>query len=114
MAPDRMARLEEIAKETWTRTLSDRMGIGHEELTRKQALGEEAALPVREHLLSDHAHHIFERKDKSLFEADNPFGFKVTPPENLYNQGELYNLKIKAGTLTEEDRFKINDHMMMV
>ncbi|WP_417782786.1 HD-GYP domain-containing protein [Terasakiella pusilla] len=112
MAPERMARLDEIAKETWTRTLSDRLGIGHEELTRKQALGAEPALPVMEKLLSDQPHHIFARKDKSLFEEDNPFGFKVTPPQNLYNQGELYNLKVKAGTLTEEDRFKINDHMI--
>ena len=32
-------------------------------------------------------------------------------PENLYNQGEVYNLSIGRGTLTEEERFKINDHI---
>ena len=31
-------------------------------------------------------------------------------PKNLYNQGELYNLRIARGTLTEEERFKINEH----
>lgn len=112
MAPERMERLDEIAKYTWTRTLSDRLGIGHEELTRKKDCGEEPVLPVVENVLSDRADHIIVRKDKSLFDQDNPYGFKMTPPENQYNLGELYNLKVKAGTLTEEDRFKINDHIV--
>ncbi len=33
-------------------------------------------------------------------------------PEHLYNQGELYNLMIERGTLTAEDRFKINEHII--
>jgi HD-GYP domain-containing protein (c-di-GMP phosphodiesterase class II) len=33
-------------------------------------------------------------------------------PAHLYNQGELYNLSISRGTLTAEDRFKINEHMI--
>jgi HD-GYP domain-containing protein (c-di-GMP phosphodiesterase class II) len=33
-------------------------------------------------------------------------------PEHLYNLGEIYNLSISRGTLTEEDRFKINEHMI--
>ena len=107
-----MERLDKIAKETWVRTLSDRLGIGHEELTRKKAIGEEPALPVVEPLLSDRADHIITRRDMSLFDEDNPYGFKISPPENMYNLGELYNLKVKAGTLTEEDRFKINDHII--
>lgn len=112
MAPDRMDRLDHIAQQTWTRTLSDRLGIGHEEETRKKACGPEVPLPVEESVLADRADHIIARRDKSLFAADNPFGFKMTPPDNLYNLGELYNLKIKAGTLTNEDRFKINDHIV--
>ena len=32
-------------------------------------------------------------------------------PEHLYNQGELHNLAISRGTLTAEDRFKINEHI---
>nr|WP_283248009.1 HD domain-containing phosphohydrolase [Marinomonas lutimaris] len=36
----------------------------------------------------------------------------MTIPEHQYNQGEIYNLTIKRGTLTEEDRFKINEHMI--
>ncbi|MCB1768077.1 MAG: HD domain-containing protein, partial [Candidatus Competibacteraceae bacterium] len=33
-------------------------------------------------------------------------------PQHLYNQGEIYNLSVSRGTLTEEDRFKINEHMI--
>jgi HD-GYP domain-containing protein (c-di-GMP phosphodiesterase class II) len=33
-------------------------------------------------------------------------------PELLYNRGELTNLCIDRGTLTEEDRFKINEHIV--
>jgi HD-GYP domain-containing protein (c-di-GMP phosphodiesterase class II) len=33
-------------------------------------------------------------------------------PEHLYNLGEVYNLSISRGTLTDEDRFKINEHMI--
>ncbi|WP_135081667.1 HD domain-containing phosphohydrolase [Terasakiella sp. SH-1] len=112
MAPERIERLDKISQLNWTRTISDRLGIGHEEKTRKEAAGVEPSLPVVEKILSDRADHIFVRQDKSLFEEGNPYGFNMAPPENLYNQGELYNLKVKAGTLTEEDRFKINDHIV--
>jgi HD-GYP domain-containing protein (c-di-GMP phosphodiesterase class II) len=33
-------------------------------------------------------------------------------PEDLYNRGEIYNLCISRGTLTEEERFKINEHII--
>ena len=33
-------------------------------------------------------------------------------PEHLYNYGEIYNLCIDRGTLTPEERFKINDHII--
>ena len=38
--------------------------------------------------------------------------FCYDDPEHLYNLGELYNLSISRGTLTAEDRFKINEHMI--
>ncbi len=112
MAQERLDRLEEISNLTWMRTLSDRLGIGHEEKTRKEMLGPEQNLPYEENVLADRSDHIFPRLDTGIFEEGNPFGFDLVPPENLYNQGELYNLKVKAGTLTEEDRFKINDHIV--
>jgi HD-GYP domain-containing protein (c-di-GMP phosphodiesterase class II) len=33
-------------------------------------------------------------------------------PEHKFNLGEIYNLSVKRGTLTAEDRYKINDHMV--
>jgi HD-GYP domain-containing protein (c-di-GMP phosphodiesterase class II) len=36
----------------------------------------------------------------------------VDVPEYKYNRGELYNLEVSRGTLTGEERYKINDHIM--
>jgi HD-GYP domain-containing protein (c-di-GMP phosphodiesterase class II) len=44
--------------------------------------------------------------------VDNPWGFKMDVPEYKYNRGELYNLEVGRGTLTGEERYKINDHIM--
>ena len=33
-------------------------------------------------------------------------------PTHLYNRGERYNLAIGRGTLTEEERYKINEHII--
>ena len=33
-------------------------------------------------------------------------------PPHMYNNGELHNLSIQRGTLTPEERFKINDHIV--
>jgi HD-GYP domain-containing protein (c-di-GMP phosphodiesterase class II) len=43
--------------------------------------------------------------------SDNPWGFKLDVPEHRYNRGELYNLSVGRGTLSAEERYKINDHM---
>jgi HD-GYP domain-containing protein (c-di-GMP phosphodiesterase class II) len=34
-------------------------------------------------------------------------------PQYLYNRGELYNLTLERGTLTPEERYKINEHVIM-
>jgi len=33
-------------------------------------------------------------------------------PAHLYNRGEIHNLTIARGTLTDEERYKINDHIV--
>jgi HD-GYP domain-containing protein (c-di-GMP phosphodiesterase class II) len=38
--------------------------------------------------------------------------FDMQAPEYRFNRGELYNLPIKRRTLTDEDRFIINGHMV--
>jgi len=42
----------------------------------------------------------------------NVWGFDMRLPANASNQGELYNLAIRRGTLNDEERFKINEHIV--
>ena len=108
MAPDKIERLRNIAEETWDRHYDDRLGLVHEELKRYDKAPE--TLPVTEKLLADKPHHLVPRTDTRS--VDPKWGFKVKVPEHLYNYGEVYNLSIGRGTLTEEERFKINEHVM--
>jgi hypothetical protein len=93
MSPDRIERLKRIAARTWTRTLDDRIGLSHEETERKNR-SPAAALPTAEPLLSDRPEHVIPRNERDKLTPDNPWGFKVKVPDNLYNRGELYNLSI--------------------
>ncbi|MFQ1996486.1 HD domain-containing phosphohydrolase [Aeromonas veronii] len=111
MATEDIARLLQIAGRTWQRTLSDRIGISQDELARKQRAAE-SPLPVTEPLLADRPDHLFTRSNRDRLAPDNPWGFQVNTPEYLYNRGELYNLAIRRGTLTDEERYKINEHMI--
>ncbi|TNF92619.1 MAG: hypothetical protein EP297_13170, partial [Gammaproteobacteria bacterium] len=111
MADDKIERLNKIADRTWSRTLDDRIGISWEELNRKNRT-EKPELPVEEKLLSDKEEHIIERPENERMPDDNPWNFKLDTPEYKYNRGELYNLSIARGTLSHEERFKINEHMV--
>jgi len=112
MAPERVERLNEIAAIQWTRTLDDRIGISHEEAKRKERTPK-PELPVVENLLADREDHIVYRETpEPAAEEDNAFGFKLDVPEHKFNLGEVRNLAIGRGTLTDEERFKINDHIV--
>lgn len=107
--PAAVTRLQAIARRTWLRTLDDRLGIAPEEARRK---GPAVPLPVLEPLLADRPEHLIPRGEKDRVPADNPWGFRMAVPELLYNRGELANLSVGRGTLTEEDRYKINEHIV--
>jgi HD-GYP domain-containing protein (c-di-GMP phosphodiesterase class II) len=111
MAPEKLDRLQTIAARTWTRTLDDRIGISHEEKARK-ARTPALELPVQEALLADKPEHIFERQARDRMPPDNKWGFRMPVPEVLYNKGERYNLGVARGTLSEEERYKINEHIV--
>ena len=111
MAEADLQRLTEIGARTWTRTLDDRLGVSWEENLR-QSRQAPPPLPAQETLLSDKAEHLIERPDNEQIATDNPWGFKLTVPTYKYNRGELYNLSVRRGTLTEEERFIINGHMV--
>ena len=111
MAPEKRERLQNISAITWTRTLDDRLGISWQESQRREQ-DKAQELPVQEFLLADKAEHCIPRPTEEKVASDNPWGFKLEVPRYLYNLGELYNLQIERGTLTAEERFKINDHIV--
>ncbi|MEJ5060962.1 MULTISPECIES: HD domain-containing phosphohydrolase [unclassified Pseudomonas] len=111
MAEADLHRLRSIGQRTWARTLDDRLGVSWEE-NRRQARTPAPTLPVTETLLADKPEHLFERPDAELIAPDNPWGFKLDVPRYKYNRGELYNLSITRGTLTSEERYIINHHMV--
>jgi len=109
MAPERVERLRRIAGVTWNRTLDDSLGLSWEEAHRRpQAL---SALPALEHLLADKPEHLVPH-DKPPASEEKRWKFNIVPPANKFNLGELYNLSISRGTLTAEDRYQINDHIV--
>jgi HD-GYP domain-containing protein (c-di-GMP phosphodiesterase class II) len=111
MDPGKVERLHRIAQRTWTRTLDDSIGLGPDERARKMA-SLAADLPVEEPLLADKPEHILVRGPRDSLAPDNPWGFKIPVPEHLYDRGELHNLAIGRGTLNDEERYKINEHIV--
>ncbi|SIQ70253.1 HD-GYP domain, c-di-GMP phosphodiesterase class II (or its inactivated variant) [Aeromonas sp. RU39B] len=112
MSEEAINRIKQIAARTWVRTLDDRLGLSHDEISRRS--GRDAdPLPTREYLLRDQPEHQIARPPGQAFGADNPWGFKMRVPELLYDRGEVKNLSIQRGTLTEEERYKINEHIVM-
>jgi HD-GYP domain-containing protein (c-di-GMP phosphodiesterase class II) len=105
----RRERLKRIAGITWERHFDNTLGLSPvEELRLADRVAQ--SLPVREQLLSDRPEHIIPRNGPADYPPE--FGIRMEVPQQLYNQGELYNLSISRGTLTREDRFKINEHMI--
>lgn len=117
MADVDLARLQTVGQQTWLRHFDDRLGLGAEELQRLQRAQPQApALPATETLLADRPAHVVpwdERKPPVLKnDPRNRYGFDMALPLCKQNMGELHNLAVRRGTLTAEDRFKINEHIV--
>ena len=106
--PDKVESLRAIASQSWQRHFDNRLGLAWEELSRHNDSAQE--LPVSEPLLADHAWHVIPRQSNQI--PDASYGFKLEVPEHLYNLGEVHNLTISSGTLTNEERYKINEHIV--
>ncbi len=100
-------RIVEISKRTWVRKFDDTLGLSKDERSRYKSNDNNI-----ENLLNDKAQHIIKRNN---FDEEEYLekGFKLAVPESMYNLGEVYNLSISKGTLTDEERFKINEHIIM-
>ncbi|WP_285401146.1 MULTISPECIES: HD domain-containing phosphohydrolase [unclassified Vibrio] len=106
MSDEDVERIEKLAEIEWTRYFDSSLGLSPLEETRVQP----KSTPAVEKLLTDREEHIIER-DQPFVNLEE-FGINMRVPEKLYNHGELYNLSIRRGTLTNEERFKINEHMI--
>ena len=84
---------------------------------KEQQISTHAVIFVFEHdgriILNPGENPVHSGADNQLtFFKDNDHGFDMPMPDYLFNQGELHNLSICKGTLSEEDRFKINEHIV--
>ncbi|AOY88324.1 phosphodiesterase [Marinobacter salinus] len=108
-------RIREIGAYTWQRHFNDRIGLSSDE---EQSVADlpDPPLPVTENLLSDKAEHLRPWGDRippvQKNDPRNRWGFDMKLPEYADNRGEIHNLTVPRGTLTEEERFKINEHIV--
>jgi HD-GYP domain-containing protein (c-di-GMP phosphodiesterase class II) len=115
MAETDVDRLRSIANQIWERNFDNRLGLSVEE-NRRMAEFPSVALPVQERLLADMPEHVVpwgeRRPAVEKGHPNNAHGFDMVLPKDMQNLGEIYNLSIGKGTLTAEDRFTVNDHIV--
>lgn len=117
LSDEAIARLHALGAQTWLRHFDDRLGLSVEELNRlQQARPEAPPLPASEALLADRPEHCVpwgeRRPPVEKGAPGNVYGFDMALPRHKQNMGELHNLSVRRGTLTEEDRFRINEHIV--
>ena len=104
-----LERLNHIAEQRWLRTLNNTLGLSWEEQQRR---GNSEPVPAWEPLLADKPWHRLPYPAKERIDHDNPWGITLEQPELKLDLGERYNLAIARGTLTPEERYTINAHMV--
>lgn len=102
-------RIKTIAEKTWLRYFDDTLGLSQQDTLRLRT-EDKPRLPVTERLLADKPKHIVPRPPHKV--PDPALGIKMAVPDNMFNYGEIYNLSIQKGTLTAEERYKINEHII--
>ncbi len=115
LSDDAMTRIKHIAEQTWLRHFDSHLGSSNLELSRGDMTAD--ILPAVEPLLADKLEHIvpWDEGQKPIVEKGDPrniWGFDMQLPPCQRNNGEVYNLCIRRGTLTTEDRFAINNHIV--
>jgi len=101
-------RLRKLSNTTWQRNFDDSLGLSPAETARLSPRSNE--FPVTENLLMDKPEHIIKRDQPLVFDPKHNIKMKI--PQHLNNNGELYNLSVTRGTLNNEERFKINEHII--
>lgn len=106
MNEETQQRLGRIAGRSWKSHFDKFAGISWGEavlLSEKKKCKDEW-----EYLLADKEEHIISGNDESIRDGR----FLNDPSANLANKGELHNLKIDRGTLTPEERFRVDQHVV--
>ena len=137
LSEEKAQKIRSLAGRLWMRYFDDTLGLSWEEAERvaqvrssisqfvntlattplshsdqrKKQLGYTLEPIASEQLLADKPEHIIPRgpEFERMYQG---YDFSIPIPEALYNRGELTNMLISRGTLTEEERFKINEHVM--
>jgi len=108
-------RLQQIGQRRWLRHFDNRLGLSRDEEVRLAGVPV-APLPVAEPLLADRPEHRVpwgaRKPPVARDDARNQWGFDMRLPAHASDHGELYNLSIRRGTLNDEERFKINEHIV--
>ena len=107
MAEKDIERVKKIAEQEWIRHFDNRLGLSHIELERFK--GPDKKLPCKEKLLADLPEHLFPRPPQ-VSNQNQVSDLNIEIPEYSQNQGEIYNLCIPRGTLSKEERYKIQEH----
>ncbi len=102
-------RIRAIAQKTWWRHFDDELGLSQLDTMQLQSQAK-PTLPVQEQLLADKPKQVIPRPCDQF--PDPALGIQMVAPKDLFNYGEIYNLTIRKGTLTAEDRYKINEHII--
>ena len=106
-----IARLVRIGERSWLRTLDDRIGISELELRIKAGVPARS-LPAREHLLADRLEHLVGDYPVAGDNDAKEIRRNMPQPRHRLNLGELHCLGIRSGTLTPEERYLINAHIL--
>ncbi|GLT18573.1 hypothetical protein GCM10007938_23520 [Vibrio zhanjiangensis] len=97
-----ITRIKSIGEQTWTRHFDDTLGLSPIEKDRH------TPTDTTQTLLKDLPEHKIPRYRDPCYD----YGITMPAPEYLSDLGEVYNLSIARGTLTKEDRYRINEHMV--
>lgn len=103
-----LAQLDQIASYRFQCLFDKYIGLSDKELENIDTTNEYHS--KYEFALCDKPEHVIHQKtgraQKSIY------GFKLKTPSNEQNLGEVHNLKVKTGLLTEEERFIIDKQMI--
>ena len=111
LSDDAIHRLSQIGERQWIRHYDDRVGLSFMDLMHLEHIPKQT-LPCEEKLLDDKPEHLTEWINHSDVDPLAELRANMPKPEYMFNKGELYNLSIRRGTLSNEERFIINDHIV--